>query len=225
MLRTVMRENFGLQNVILDRAFIEDVDLSKNYAFYFCGGDFYVELVSQSGGDKCNVKVFSQLRGVTWSGQVKNDLVIKWLMEIGVDVDSYQWWSSLLNLPQSKTPASEKEIFPKRKEVYVYFILNEASNKVKIGISIYPDSRIAQLQTGIHDRLTMLGYIIGDRHKERELHDKFSHLRCTGEWFDYDEELSLFIKDVLGQTEPIDDEQSEIHEIATLACKVKFVDS
>ena len=61
---------------------------------------------------------------------------------------------------------------------YVYYLLNEPSDKVKIGISSYPDQRAKQLQTAAGEAIDILHTIkFKDRqtaiNMERFLHQKF----------------------------------------------------
>ncbi len=76
----------------------------------------------------------------------------------------------------------------------IYFIKNIETGRIKIGYSETPKKRLRELQTGSDSRLVIIKTIKGDLNKEKELHDKFSHLRTNGEWFESDDELLQFIK-------------------------------
>jgi hypothetical protein len=52
----------------------------------------------------------------------------------------------------------------------VYFIKAVPSGNIKIGYSLNPQSRMAQLQTGSFERLELLGWIHGDMALEQEIH-------------------------------------------------------
>jgi len=73
----------------------------------------------------------------------------------------------------------------------IYFL--KANDRVKIGYSHDPVSRIASLQTSSSYDLETLLLIDGTLDEEKELHTKFSMKRRSGEWFELDEELQLFI--------------------------------
>lgn len=73
----------------------------------------------------------------------------------------------------------------------IYFL--KANDRVKIGYSHDPVSRIASLQTSSPYDLETLLLIDGTLDEEKELHTKFSMKRRSGEWFELDEELQLFI--------------------------------
>ena len=86
---------------------------------------------------------------------------------------------------------------PEETPCYVYYLLNEPQDKVKIGISSHPDQRAKQLQTASGEAIDIL-HIIKFKNRptamnmERFLHSKFSwkrkksKLTKTVEWFDAD---------------------------------------
>lgn len=81
----------------------------------------------------------------------------------------------------------------------VYFVLDEKSNAIKIGKANDVEDRINSLQTGNPNTLRLMHYIecSSEQHGfllEKQYHEKFKHLRISGEWFEYDEKLfeSLF---------------------------------
>ena len=60
----------------------------------------------------------------------------------------------------------------------VYFITDGVN--IKIGYtSGSPINRLKKLQTGSSQKLTLIGYIDGNKNKEKELHNKFSNLRLN----------------------------------------------
>lgn len=63
----------------------------------------------------------------------------------------------------------------------VYFIAQ--NNMVKIGYSKDVKKRIKSLKTASPYPLILLGYIEGDKQKERELHNQFIDYKQSGEWF------------------------------------------
>lgn len=66
----------------------------------------------------------------------------------------------------------------------VYFIQATESGHIKIGYSVDPSARLAQLQTGHFDKLVLLGQVAGDQSVERMLHVRFAAWRMNGtEWF------------------------------------------
>jgi hypothetical protein len=74
----------------------------------------------------------------------------------------------------------------------VYFLHAPAVNLIKIGRSIDPDRRLAELKLLSPVDLEIMGMIDGGSLKEAELHAKFKHLHSHGEWFHATEELKLF---------------------------------
>ena len=80
-------------------------------------------------------------------------------------------------------------------ERFVYFVLAERLNMVKIGVANDPLARLAAIRPNCPDTLALLGVIFGAEADdvEREAHRKFAHLRETGEWFNRAVELDAFI--------------------------------
>ena len=66
---------------------------------------------------------------------------------------------------------------------FIYLIGADGSDKVKIGFSNAPDSRLLELQTGSPVALRVLALIPGTRGKEVEIHERFAVHRSHGEWF------------------------------------------
>ncbi len=77
----------------------------------------------------------------------------------------------------------------------VYFIYAPNQNKIKIGRSVNMDARYRQLRTGFMDKGVLLLGILTENEVtlEHDLHNKFSHLRDTGEWFFLTKELKDFV--------------------------------
>ena len=57
---------------------------------------------------------------------------------------------------------------------------------LKIGYSVSPAARLADLQTGNARPLILLGTIEGTTAYERFLHAKYEHLNVRQEWFEFD---------------------------------------
>lgn len=75
----------------------------------------------------------------------------------------------------------------------IYFI--EARGLVKIGRSNDPKRRLQMLSTGCPFVCTLIGVTEGAEKEEREIHQRFSHLREKGEWFRLTEEVKEFIQE------------------------------
>lgn len=72
------------------------------------------------------------------------------------------------------------EKYPKEEDVYCYLIYDGYQNH-KIGKSLYPNSRLQQLQTG-SPRAKLIKY--SPFITEKFLHDVYAHKRDAREWFD-----------------------------------------
>lgn len=69
---------------------------------------------------------------------------------------------------------------------YVYLIQSLEDGYYKIGISKNPQKRIKQLQTGNSSELKLIVFYQSDiaNKIENVLHNRYSHFRKEGEWFD-----------------------------------------
>lgn len=69
---------------------------------------------------------------------------------------------------------------------YVYAIRAGEDGPVKIGTTINdPRRRLAELQTGAHEQLSLIWHYFGGLLAERHLHAMFADFRLRGEWFDF----------------------------------------
>jgi hypothetical protein len=80
-----------------------------------------------------------------------------------------------------------------KKTEYVYFIQIDGEGAIKIGVSNNPLSRLETLQTGSHQRMTLLGILPGGYDVESQIHAQFAKSRIRGEWFTASPELIDFI--------------------------------
>lgn len=82
---------------------------------------------------------------------------------------------------------------------FVYFILNEDSNAIKIGQAKDVNKRLKALQTSSPAQLKLMKCIQIDgveaaRQLEQSLHTEFDRLRLAGEWFRADKMLLKYIE-------------------------------
>ncbi len=77
----------------------------------------------------------------------------------------------------------------------IYFIQDESALFIKIGYTAADDAmeRLRDLQTGCPSGLVLLYSMPGSMDYERELHQRFSHARVRGEWFQPVPDLLRFI--------------------------------
>ena len=94
----------------------------------------------------------------------------------------------------SQRKTANKESNRSKTSCFVYFILDQDRQVIKIGCSNDPQRRMLSLQTGNSVRLKLLGSTLGDERVERDLHERFKPFRVGGEWFRASEELLSFIK-------------------------------
>ena len=85
----------------------------------------------------------------------------------------------------------------KPRKIFTYFIGNKEQNRIKIGISSNPQSRLSGLQTGCPFPLEIFKIFAGNR--EESLHKRFKKHRIfldgkPTEWFKFDKEIKDFIE-------------------------------
>lgn len=84
----------------------------------------------------------------------------------------------------------------------VYFVRRSSDGRIKIGYSSNVDGRIKAIaselrsMTGARVLLDVLATIPGRSREEADLHDRFSHLRRHGEWFDPGPDLLALIASI-----------------------------
>lgn len=79
-------------------------------------------------------------------------------------------------------------------EGFVYFITD--GDAIKIGHATNVKKRLSSLQSGHSKRLTVLTTVSGCVMSEYSLHQRFAHLRISGEWFRPEPELADFIREL-----------------------------
>ena len=102
----------------------------------------------------------------------------------------------LMYAKSTKNEWAKWSIAPVKHNGYIY--LYSDGRAIKVGFSSeHPDQekRKLSLQTGNSGELKLVGYIEGNRAKERILHKRFEHKKTVGEWFDLNEDD---IKSILG---------------------------
>lgn len=92
---------------------------------------------------------------------------------------------------------------------YVYCIGEETDDPefVKVGYSVNPNKRVAELQTGNPRKLVILAIMEGTLEDERRLHAKYSDANILQEWFELSDELleefDTPADEVAGETEEV----------------------
>lgn len=65
----------------------------------------------------------------------------------------------------------------------IYFMGSGLKKPIKIGYAKNPQTRLAELQTGNPDTLSLLCTMEGDRHLESAFHQMLAPFQVKGEWF------------------------------------------
>lgn len=80
--------------------------------------------------------------------------------------------------------------------MYIYFIQDKATKRIKIGRTRNVSQRFDSLQNSSASKLTLLyDFYIKDESDEKKIHDYFVKYRLHGEWFKPDKKLLDFIKE------------------------------
>lgn len=85
-------------------------------------------------------------------------------------------------------------------EGFVYFIAIGAPyiSHVKVGFTAGdPKARMASLQTGCPYPMSLLGFVLGNRAQEAELHQVFEEYHTVGEWFEFAPQVETNIRYLL----------------------------
>lgn len=84
-----------------------------------------------------------------------------------------------------------------------YFILARTLGRVKIGKAFDPEKRLSDLQTGSPEELELL-LALPERppFEESQLHYRFKNYRVIGEWFEYRDDLKIFITNKIADPTP-----------------------
>lgn len=67
----------------------------------------------------------------------------------------------------------------------IYLIYNESVKHLKIGYSIKPKQRLAELQIGNSYKLSLLHIQEGNLKEEKTIHKILKEYRINGEWYEY----------------------------------------
>lgn len=68
---------------------------------------------------------------------------------------------------------------------------------VKVGCTVDPHRRLQQLQMFSPVELVLLGFVPGNRAKEKRLHRQMRKHRAWGEWFRWNEVLEVLLSDAM----------------------------
>lgn len=82
------------------------------------------------------------------------------------------------------------------KEGYVYFISNGDCSAVKVGWATNTARRLASLQTGNHDPLSIVFAIKSVPHAERVIQAVLKPWRLSGEWYTFSAEIHDLIEEL-----------------------------
>lgn len=82
---------------------------------------------------------------------------------------------------------------PLRHGSKIYFILCQATGRVKCGVAVDPRARLGELQVGSPTPLKLIAEIDGDHRRENAIHDRLDRWHIHGEWFHFVPEVCEII--------------------------------
>ena len=140
----------------------------------------------KAGGKKFTI----QIKDENISIKVQKSLTIKAIIAW---VKTWAGEEAKIITPGGRTLSTKGEI-ESSKTKFIYFILNKENNAVKIGRAKDVEKRLKSLQTANCQELTLIKTIRVNGNKEareleKNLHQKYNHLKLSGEWFKMSEEL------------------------------------
>lgn len=77
--------------------------------------------------------------------------------------------------------------------MFVYFIVDESNQLVKIGYSQAPEQRLKQICTANSGKLVLAKVLRGDQKIERKYHKLFARYKIRREWFELSPEILEFL--------------------------------
>ena len=97
------------------------------------------------------------------------------------------------NLALEKYMSENRDMLLSRKKTQkdddLYLILDKEANLLKIGRSTNVESRLKQIQSANGHVLELLCIVKNKGNLESTLHDKFSKLKTSGEWYKYSDDI------------------------------------
>ncbi len=142
---------------------------------------------------KLTEKDVLEARGVGRHGLAR---IAEALVAIGVgDVAQCTWSLRHRERPPAPPPLAQGRPRDRAAEPHVYFIQAGVAGPVKVGVADRPWRRLAGLQIGNPERLTIIRLIRhGGIDGERELHRRFLGFRLSGEWFRWEGEFRKYVE-------------------------------
>lgn len=143
----------------------------------------------RAGGKKFTIQIGAQNIPIKAQKSLTINAIVAW-------VKTWAGEKAKIITPGGKTLSTNGEIESPKTE-FIYFILNKESNAVKIGRAKDVEKRLKSLQTANCNELKLIKTIrvngsLEAKELENSLHQKFDHLRLSGEWFKAKPELIDF---------------------------------
>ena len=111
-----------------------------------------------------------------------------------------------------------------KNETFIYFILSETRDKIKIGKADNVHTRFNQLNVLCGGGMELLYYYrVPSIKVEKILHRKFKKFRLLGEWFTYSNEISLFIEKLKNEGMELLDDDHSFEEVLEFHIKSKNI--
>ncbi len=124
---------------------------------------------------------------------VPSEKIEGWIAKNKINNCGFSWSSHPYRpQPSRSQPVSSTSNLPSPS---IYFIRAKTRGPIKIGISVFPEKRLGQIQVFCPYPLKIIATIPNSsRETEREIHRRFLSSSLSGEWFSPSPELLDFIK-------------------------------
>lgn len=168
-----------LPTYLLDAVYAPDSPVNASAAV------LWAYLYQRSRGRQISAS-FSTLAGETGQGERTVRRLVQKLKDAGAirvrrsEVDGQESTEYVLAVEAPFTPWVDLST-----SGWAYAISGPARNPVKIGYSVKPQQRLAELRTGSAVPLEVIWQAEGGAALERHLHQHFTDRRTHGEWFDF----------------------------------------
>lgn len=150
-----------------------------------------------SGEREMQINSLPNIQFVRWSGEYRNQLS---RAICRCKVDGFEWSTTVNNLLShgSRCPQCAECGYNPGKKGYLYSLLSECGNYIKVGISNKPSKRLRKLEKSTPFKFSLIEQISGDGAKiakiEKYFHSKYERAGFTGfdgctEWLLCGEEL------------------------------------
>jgi Meiotically Up-regulated Gene 113 (MUG113) protein len=154
-------------------------------------------IYEDSGGYEVRVTVGSQ----SYSARMPKHATLEELKRKRAQLDA----QGRTETPRLDRAAIDVKHLPRSLDGWCYVYFAQAGAAVKIGRSVNPAQRVAELQTTHPEEIAIVATVATHASLEAAIHDRYQHLRTreTGEWFRLEPDLVAFIRAIQQGANPV----------------------